>query len=224
MPASLQEATPPFSSSAPFIRSRAFAYWEGKVNCIMILSGRRFGFNTASMNAYWQRLAHAMIGYVNSGRSNKAPISSHCKLQISSLCFSHPSQSAITYDNSQKLGFAEWDETRNGWVVYTTHFPVGWKESVNVVDERLIMPSKQGKGSKKDVLVDLAVEKGSKKRAHSPKKASSKKTKAGKKSRSAAPVPRLEKESATTSSEIAVKSAAAPLKAKGVALLRGNLR
>ena len=189
----------------------------------MIPSGHRFGVNTASMNAYWQRLAHAMIGYVNSGRSNKAPISSHCKLQISSLCFSPPSQSAIAYDNSQKLGFAEWDETRNGWIVYTTHFPVGWKESVNVVDERLIMPSKQGKGSKKDVLVDLAVEKGSKKRAHSPKKASSKKTKAGKKSRSAAPVPRLEKESATTSSEIAVKSAAAPLKAKGVALLRGNL-
>uniref|UniRef100_A0A2N9H2W2 Aminotransferase-like plant mobile domain-containing protein n=1 Tax=Fagus sylvatica TaxID=28930 RepID=A0A2N9H2W2_FAGSY len=189
VPASLQEATPPFSSSAPFIRSRAFAYWEGKVNRIMIPSGHRFGFNTASMNAYWQRLAHAMIGYVNSGRSNKAPISSHCKLQISSLCFSPPSQSAIAYDNSQKLGFAEWDETRNGWIVYTTHFPVGWKESVNVVDERLIMPSKRGKGSKKDVLVDLAVEK----------------------------VPRPEKESATTSSETAVESAAAPLKAKGVA-------
>jgi hypothetical protein len=80
VPASLQEATPPFSSSAPFIRSRAFAYWEGKVNRIMIPSGHRFGFNTVSMNAYWQRLAHAMIRYVNSGRSNKAPISSHCKL------------------------------------------------------------------------------------------------------------------------------------------------
>uniref|UniRef100_A0A2N9H782 Aminotransferase-like plant mobile domain-containing protein n=1 Tax=Fagus sylvatica TaxID=28930 RepID=A0A2N9H782_FAGSY len=187
VPTSLQEATPPFSNSAPFIRSRAFAYWEGKVNRIMIPSGHRFGFNTASMNAYWQRLAHAMIGYVNSGRSNKAPISSHCKLQISSLCFSPPSQSAIAYDNSQKLGFAEWDETRNGWIVYTTHFPVGWKES------------------------------GSKKRAHSLKKTSSKKTKAGKKSRSVAPVPRPEKESATTSSETAVESAAAPLKAKGVA-------
>ena len=61
------------------------------------------------------------------------------------------------------------------------------------------------------------METGSKKQAHSPKKASSKKTKAGKKSRSAAPVPRPEKESATTPSETAIEFAAAPSKAKGVA-------
>ena len=142
VPANLQEATPPSPSLAPFIKSRAFAYWEGKVNRVMIPSGYRFGLNTVSMNAYWQRLAHAMVGYVNSGRSNKTPVSSHCKPQISSHCFSSLSKSAIAYGNSQKLGFAEWDETRNGWIVYTTHFPEGWRESVNVVDERLIMPSK----------------------------------------------------------------------------------
>ena len=38
VPASLREATPPFPSLAPFIKSRAFAYWEGKVNRIMIPS------------------------------------------------------------------------------------------------------------------------------------------------------------------------------------------
>ena len=92
---------------------------------LTILSGHRFGFNTASMNAYWQRLARAMVGYVKSGRGNKAPISNHYKLQISSPCFSPPSQSAIAYGNSQKLGFAKWDETRSGWIVYTTHFPKG---------------------------------------------------------------------------------------------------
>ena len=40
VPASLQEAMPPSSSLAPFIRSRAFAYWEGKVNRVMIPSGQ----------------------------------------------------------------------------------------------------------------------------------------------------------------------------------------
>ena len=125
VPDSLQESMPSSPSLAPFIKSCAFAYWEGKVNCIMIPSGHRFGFNTASMNAYWQRLARAMVGYVKSGRGNKAPISNHYKLQISSPCFSPPSQSAIAYGNSQKLGFAEWDETRSGWIVYTTHFPKG---------------------------------------------------------------------------------------------------
>ena len=114
VPTNLQEATPPFPSLAPFIKSRAFAYWEGKFNRVMIPSDHRFGFNTEFMNAYWQRLAHAMIGYVNIGRTNKTPISSHCKPQISNPCFSPPSQSAITYGNSKKLGFAEWDETRNG--------------------------------------------------------------------------------------------------------------
>jgi hypothetical protein len=80
------------------------------------------------------------------------------------------------------------------------------------------MPSKRGKGSKRDVPVDSNVEKGSKKRAHSPKKASSKKTKAGNKSKSAAPVPRPEKESATTTSKIVIVFIATPAKAKGVVI------
>ena len=80
------------------------------------------------------------------------------------------------------------------------------------------MPSKRGKGSKRDVPVDPDVEKGSKKRAHSPKKASSKKTKAGKKSKSAAPVPRPEKESATTLSKTVIVFIATPAKAKGVVI------
>ncbi len=184
---------PPSPSLAPFIKSRAFAHWEGKVTRVLIPGGHRFGFYTASMSAYWQRLAHAMIGYVNSGRSNKTPLSSHCKPQISSPCFSPPSQSAIAYENSKKLSFTEWDEIRNSWIAYTTHLLEGWKESVNIVEERLIMPSKRGKGNKRDIPVDPAVEKDSKKLAHSPKKVPSKKTKVGKKSKSAARVPRPEK-------------------------------
>ncbi len=80
------------------------------------------------------------------------------------------------------------------------------------------MPSKRGKGNKRDVFMDSAVEKGSKKPAHSPKKASSKKTKVGKKSRYAAPLPRPEKKFATTPSETTIVSAATLSKAKGVAM------
>jgi hypothetical protein len=54
MPASPQEVMTSSPNLAPFIKSRAFAHWEGQVSRIMVLSGHRFGFNTSSMNAYWQ--------------------------------------------------------------------------------------------------------------------------------------------------------------------------
>ena len=167
VPGSLKESVPSSPSLAPFIKDRAFAYWKDKVNRMMVPCGHRLGFNIVSMNAYWQRLAYAMVGYVKSGRGNKVPLSNHYKSQISSPCFSPPSQSAIAYGNSQKLGFAEWDETRSGWIAYTTYFPEGWRESVNVVKERLAMPFKRGKWAKKDAPVDSTVEKSSKNRAHS---------------------------------------------------------
>ena len=66
------------------------------------------------------------------------------------------------------------------------------------------MPSKRRKGSKRDVPVDLAVDKSSKKWAHSPKKASSKKTKAGKHNRSSTLMTKPEKESATTPSKTVI--------------------
>jgi hypothetical protein len=159
-----------------------------------------------------------MAAYVRSGRSSEIPISGHCKPQTSNPFFSPRSQSAIAYDNNKKLGFAEWDETRNGWIAYTTHFLEGWKESVHIVEEHLIMPSKHGKGSKRDTPVDPTVEKGSKKPAPSPKKTSSTKIKARKKNGSAIPIPKLERESVTSLSQAATVSAAAPSRAKGVAL------
>jgi hypothetical protein len=160
---SIKESLPSYPSLAPFIKDHAFAYWKSKVNRMMVPSGHRLGFNTASMNAYWQRLASTMVGYVKSGRGNKAPMSNHRKLQIVIHCLSPPSQSAIAYGNSQKLGFAECDETRSGWIAYTKHFPAGWSESVNVVEECLAMPSKRGKWAKRDAPRDSVVEKSSKK-------------------------------------------------------------
>ena len=79
MPTGPQEVTTSSSNLAPFIKGRAFAYWEGQLSRIMVPSGHRFGFNTSSMNAYWQRLTHSMVEYVNVGRSDRTPISSHRK-------------------------------------------------------------------------------------------------------------------------------------------------
>ena len=183
----------------------------------MVPSGHRFGFNTSSMNVYWQRLTQSMVEYVNVGRGDKAPISVHRKPQTSNPCLSPPSQSAISYGNSQKLGFAEWDEIRGSWIAYTIHIPKRWRNSVNIVEERLIMPSKRGKGSKRDALVDLAVEKASKKPTPSPKKTPPKKTKARKKGKSTTSASVPEKKFTTAPIESPIESMATLFKAKSVA-------
>jgi hypothetical protein len=120
-----QETATCISDLTPFIKSRAFARWKGEISRIMVPSGHRFGFNTSSMDAYWRRLTQSMVEFVNAGKSEKTPISVHRKPLISYPCLSPPSQSAISYANSQKLGFAEWDEVRGGWIAYTIHLPQG---------------------------------------------------------------------------------------------------
>ena len=76
------------------------------------------------------------------------------------------------------------------------------------------MPSKRGKGSKKDPPVDQAAEKAPKKPAPSPKQTPLKKTKAGKKGKSTASALALEKESTTALIEKPTESTAAPSKTK----------
>ena len=83
-----QETTTSTHDLSPFIKSSAFAHWKGEISRIMVPSGHRLGFNTSSMNAYWQRLTQSMVEYVNVGRGDKAPISVHRKLQTSHPCLS----------------------------------------------------------------------------------------------------------------------------------------
>ena len=78
------------------------------------------------------------------------------------------------------------------------------------------MPSKRGKGNKRDAPMDVAVEKTSKKPAYSHQKTPPKKRKAGKKGKSATSVPVSGKRSATTPMEIAIESTTTPSKAKSV--------
>jgi hypothetical protein len=139
------------------------------------------------MGAYWQRFTQSMVDFVIAGRSDKTPMSVHRRPLVSNPYLTPPSQSAISYANSQKLGFAEWDSVRGGWIAYTIHLPDGWRSSVNVVEDRLIMLSKRGKGSKRDAPGDPAFEKTPKKpvpTVSSSKKAPSKKAKAVKQGKS----------------------------------------
>jgi hypothetical protein len=181
----------------------------------MIPSGHKLDFNTSAMNAYWQRFTQSMAEFVNAGRGDKTPMSVHHKPLVSNPYLAPPSQSAISYANSKKLGFAEWDEVRGGWVAYTIHLPESWRNSVNVVEDRLIMLSKRGKRSKRDAPVDLAVEKTSKKptpSTPSSKKAPFEKAKAGKKGKSTLLVLSAAKESATAFVEGPTESTVAPPK------------
>uniref|UniRef100_A0A2N9FRX1 Aminotransferase-like plant mobile domain-containing protein n=1 Tax=Fagus sylvatica TaxID=28930 RepID=A0A2N9FRX1_FAGSY len=194
---------------------RQFGLDQGKTSRVMIPSGHKLDFNTSAMNAYWQRFTQSMAEFVNAGRGDKTPMSVHHKPLVSNPYLAPPSQSAISYANSQKLGFAEWDEVRGGWVAYTIHLPESWRNSVNVVEDRLIMLSKRGKRSKRDAPVDLAVEKTSKKptpSTPSSKKAHFEKAKAGKKGKSTLLVLSAAKESATAFVEGPTESTVAPPK------------
>jgi hypothetical protein len=220
IPIGPQETTSCVADLTAFLKSRTFARWGGETTRVLIPGGHRFGFNTPSMGAYWQRFTQSMVDFVIAGRSDKTPMSVHRKPLVSNPYLTSPSQSAISYANSQKLGFAEWDSVRGGWIAYTIHLPEGWKDSVNVVEDRLIMLSKRGKGSKRDAPADLAIEKTPKKPAltvSSSKKAPPKKAKAVKQDKPPLLVSSAAKESTTAFVQESTKSAVAPPKRKTMA-------
>jgi hypothetical protein len=184
---------------------------------VLIPGGHRLGFNTPSMSAYWQRFTQSMVDFVIAGRSDKTPMSVHRKASVSNPYLAPPSQSAISYANSQKLGFAECDESRGGWIAYTIHLLEGWRNSVNVVEDRLIMLSKRGKVNKRDAPADPAIERTPKKATPSvpsSKKAPSKKAKAVRKDKPPLLVPSAAKASTTALVQESTKSAIAPSKRK----------
>ena len=156
-----------------------------------------------------------MVEFVDAGRSEKTPMSIHRKPLISYPCLSPLSQSAISCANNQKLGFVKWDEAKGGWIAYTIHLPQGWRSSVTVVDDRLIVPSKPGKGSKREAPVDQTIEKAPKEAAPSPKKTSVKKTKAGKKGKSTVAPPKAKSVDASVSTKKPSKKSIASRPPKG---------
>jgi hypothetical protein len=116
---------------------------------MVIPCGGRLGICTVAMQEYWLRVAAAMADYIGQGRRTRIPLSNHHTYPIETVTLSLPTQTAISYADRQNLGFAEWDEPRGGWILYSTKFLSDWKESVKVVEERLKLDSKKGKGSKK---------------------------------------------------------------------------
>jgi hypothetical protein len=217
VPVGPQETGTCIADLAAFLKSRAFVRWGGETTRVFIPGGHRLGFNTPSMGAYWQRFSQSMVDLVITGRSATTPMSVHRKASVSNPYLAPPSQSAISYANSQKLGFAEWDASRGGWIAYTIHLPEGWRNSVTIVEDRLIMVSKRGQVNKRDAPVDPVFEKTPKKATPSvpsSKKVSSKKAKTVRKSKPPLRIPSAAKESTAAHAQEPAKSATAPPKRK----------
>uniref|UniRef100_A0A2N9HJJ6 Aminotransferase-like plant mobile domain-containing protein n=1 Tax=Fagus sylvatica TaxID=28930 RepID=A0A2N9HJJ6_FAGSY len=149
VPGSPSETLPRTPSIAPFLNDQAFDYWSQSVSRMVIPCGGRLGICTVAMQEYWLRVAAAMANYVKQGRGTRVPLPNHHAHHLETMTLSPPTQTAISYAERQGLGFAEWDGSRDGWILYSTAFPSGWKESVKVVEERLRLDSKRGKGGKK---------------------------------------------------------------------------
>uniref|UniRef100_A0A2N9ED07 Aminotransferase-like plant mobile domain-containing protein n=1 Tax=Fagus sylvatica TaxID=28930 RepID=A0A2N9ED07_FAGSY len=203
VPGSPSETLPRTPSIAPFLNDRAFDYWSQSVSRMVIPCGGRLGICTVAMQEYWLRVAVAMADYVNQGRGTKVPLPNHHAHPVETMILSPPTQTAISYADRQNLGFAEWDGSRDGWILYSTKFPSGWKESVKVVEERLRLDSKRGKGGKK---IDSSKELGGRS-LMAP--GTSKKSAAGTSKKKSAP------SSTKTKSQPRSKSVAVSKKAKG---------
>uniref|UniRef100_A0A2N9I180 Aminotransferase-like plant mobile domain-containing protein n=1 Tax=Fagus sylvatica TaxID=28930 RepID=A0A2N9I180_FAGSY len=204
IPVGPQETTSCVADLTAFLKSSAFARWGGEGTRVLIPGGHRFGFNTASMGAYWQRLTRSMVDYVIAGRSDKTPMSVHRKPLVSNPYLTPPTQSAISYANSQKLGFAEWDSARGGWVAYTIHLPEGWKEFC----QRGASTTALAQGATKSAVAP------SKRKTRAGKETLLKKTKVGKESKSTTSVPLAAKESMAAPVEESVEPTVASSRSK----------
>uniref|UniRef100_A0A2N9FKG6 Aminotransferase-like plant mobile domain-containing protein n=1 Tax=Fagus sylvatica TaxID=28930 RepID=A0A2N9FKG6_FAGSY len=242
VPVGPQETGTCIADLAAFLKSRAFVRWGGETTRVFIPGGHRLGFNTPSMGAYWQRFSQSMVDLVITGRSATTPMSVHRKASVSNPYLAPPSQSAISYANSQKLGFAEWDASRGGWIAYTIHLPEGWRNSVTIVEDpphngfktwslrqpmrknQLSLPlpllkerQGQGKRGKSLPLVPSAAEGSTAVPLEEPSEYTEsppEKARVGKKSKSTVPEASAVKESATASVKGPTESTAAPSKPK----------
>ena len=149
MPGSPNETLPQVPSIASFLKDQVLGYWSQSVSRMVIPCGGRLGICTVAMQEYWLRVAVAMADYIGQGRGIRIPLLNHHAHPIETVTLSPPTQTAISYADRQNLGFAEWDGPQSGWILYSTKFPSGWKESVKVVEERQKLDSKRGKGGKK---------------------------------------------------------------------------
>uniref|UniRef100_A0A2N9I7C3 Aminotransferase-like plant mobile domain-containing protein n=1 Tax=Fagus sylvatica TaxID=28930 RepID=A0A2N9I7C3_FAGSY len=151
VPGSPSETLPRTPNMAPFLNDHAFDYWSASVSR-MTMSDKAEG--------------------------PRVPLPNHHAHPMETTTLSPPTQTAISYAERQGLGFAEWDGPRDGWILYSTAIPSSWKESVKVVEERLRLDSKRGKGSKKtDSGKGASSPAASKQKPKSAAKASSKRPK-----------------------------------------------
>uniref|UniRef100_A0A2N9INJ2 Aminotransferase-like plant mobile domain-containing protein n=1 Tax=Fagus sylvatica TaxID=28930 RepID=A0A2N9INJ2_FAGSY len=112
IPVGPQETATCVADLTAFLKSHAFVRWGGEITRVLIPGGHRLGFNTPSMGAYWQRFTQSMVDFVIAGRSDKTPMSVYRKPLVSNPYLAPPSQSAISYANSQPITFNTFLKTK----------------------------------------------------------------------------------------------------------------
>uniref|UniRef100_A0A2N9HJ25 Aminotransferase-like plant mobile domain-containing protein n=1 Tax=Fagus sylvatica TaxID=28930 RepID=A0A2N9HJ25_FAGSY len=150
VPGSPSETLPRTPNIAPFLNDHAFDYWSPSVSRMVIPCGGRLGICTVAMQEYWLRVAAAMADYVKTRQRDQGR--------------AWDSQNGMVHE-------------MGGSCIALRSLP-SWKESVKVVEERLRLDSKRGKGSKKiDSGKGASSPAASKQKPKSAAKASSKRPK-----------------------------------------------
>uniref|UniRef100_A0A2N9I6J8 Aminotransferase-like plant mobile domain-containing protein n=1 Tax=Fagus sylvatica TaxID=28930 RepID=A0A2N9I6J8_FAGSY len=150
VPGSPSETLPRTPNIAPFLNDHAFDYWSQSVSRMVIPCGGKAWHmhcgDAGVLGLGWLLLWQTMSNKAE-GPGFLCPITMHILwrprlyLPLPKPQFLMPRGRAWALQNGMVHGM--------GGSLYSTAFPSGWKESVKVVEERLRLDSKRGKGGKK---------------------------------------------------------------------------
>uniref|UniRef100_A0A2N9ETN5 Aminotransferase-like plant mobile domain-containing protein n=1 Tax=Fagus sylvatica TaxID=28930 RepID=A0A2N9ETN5_FAGSY len=110
----------------PFLKTRAFAYWNSVAPQVVIPSGNRVSIYTTGMSNYWRELIAVMVEFRNNGRGDISHLLQAC---ISPLPHPHlflAINTMTTYANRQSLGYTVWCQEELRWMIFGDHHPSLW--------------------------------------------------------------------------------------------------
>ncbi len=110
----------------PFLKTRAFVYWNSVAPQVVIPSGNRVSIYTTGMSNYWRELIAVMVEFRNNGREDISHLLQAC---ISPLPHPHlfPAINTMTtYANRQSLGYAVWCQEELRWMIFGDHHHSLW--------------------------------------------------------------------------------------------------
>ena len=110
----------------PFLKTRAFAYWNSVAPWVVILSSNRVGIYTTGMSNYWRELMAAMVEFRNNGRGDISHLLQACIFPLPHPHLFLATNTMTTYANRQSLGYAVWHQEGLRWMIYGDHHPPLW--------------------------------------------------------------------------------------------------